>query len=266
VAGTSRRELARSVLSLLFTLWAWTRNGRPRRRFGGRPPAAVYRSDRPTPEQVAQARAWLLELRWRHELARTTRAARNDPVRRQLLAQGLADLGIADPDHRLAASLARYTTDAILHALAAFAAKRQLGTLPPDADPGRYLGGMIRKLNERIEFEHTAGELLRLRIRQRDLTLEPLRRDLARLQTTRDRPQLLQQLVDRALEAVPRVDFRFWIRAIKDLIPGLGRGTAAKLYPHLARRVAASFATDRDRRADLLRTLAYATGDAEESA
>lgn len=261
VRGHTDRELARSFLALLLTLWAWTRNGKPRRRLGGRTPADAYRQDRPSPEEIEQAHAWITELQRRELLARTTRAARNDPVRRQLLEQGLLELDIAYPDHRLAASLACYATDAILQALATFGAKRRLGTLPPDAPPDRYVAGIVRRINERLELEHTADALLHLRLRQRDLTLEPLQQDLRRLRATLDRPALIQILIDRALTAAPRIEFRFWLKEIATEIAKAGDRITAALYTPLARRVAASFSTDRDRRAELVHVLAAAIAE-----
>ena len=262
VRGDTPRERARSYLTLLFVIWVWARNGKPRAKLGGRSPAAAYAQDRPTEEQIAATKDHLAELRRRDELARQTRAQKADPVRRQLLEGALADLGIPDPNGHLAGSLARYGMDAILRAIAVFRARLERGTLPPDADRGRYLAGIVRNLDTRLDLERMSEHLLDIRLRHGDLTLAALNRELRELRAATPAAEHAQAAVDRALAAYASIDFRFWSRAAAR---ALARMTDASVqYRHLARRVAASFATDRDRRADLIDALAQAVARAAE--
>lgn len=262
VEGRTPRERARSYLRLLFVVWAWARNGKPRRKLGGRSPADAYAQDRPTDDEIAAAKAWLAELRRRAERARKTRAQKADPIRRSLLESALDELGIQDPEGRLARSLARYGTDAILRAIAAFRARLERGTLPPDVDAGRYFAGIVRNLDTRLDLERMGEHLLDIRLRHRDLTLAALHEELGELRAATPTDQQAQATVDRAIAAGASIDFRFWMRAAAAALAMMA-GAAAH-YPHLVRRVAASFSTDRDRRAGLIDALAQAVVGATE--
>jgi hypothetical protein len=258
IQGQTSREIARSVLALTMTIWAWARNGRPRTWLGGRTPRDFYRETKPTPEEIREVEDYLRELGRRQEQIRLTRAARLDPSRIALLAEGLARLGIPDPDGRIARQLAGYSRDAIVRGLATYAAKREAGTLPDGPDPHRYLGGIIRNLHDRQELELTGKHLLDLRQRLRDLTLAPLESEAERIRESRPAGQLPREFVDKALGAESTLAFRFWKTAaaasLAMLPPAIGRG----LYLDLNRRVAASFSTQREHRADLIDALAAA--------
>jgi hypothetical protein len=262
VRGDTPRERARSYLALLFVIWAWARNGKPRAKLRGRSPAEAYAQDRPSEAQVAATKEHLAELRRREELARQTRAQKSDPVRRTLLAGALADLGIPDPKGHLAGSLARYGMDALLRAIAVFRARLERGTLPPDADHGRYFAGIVRNLDTRLDLERMGEHLLEIRLRHGDLTLAALNREMLALRAATPAAQHAQAVVDRALAADASIDFRFWTRAAASALAAMADPVAQ--YRPLVRRVAASFATDRDRRADLIDALAQAVARAAE--
>jgi hypothetical protein len=253
------REQARAVVKLIFTTWYRGRNGKPRRHLKGRSPAKAYSEDQPTQEDIRQAVAWAEELRRRHELARLTREARRDPARIELLKRGLAELGIADPDNRLAIALAYYSRDAIVRGIAVFQTKHEQGTVPQGADPGRYLGGIIRQFNTRLELERTSDHLLEQRIRLRDISLEPLQRQADRARLEMAPIAVPQAFVDRALEATWAIDFRFWGKAAAGALLALPADSRPELYRSLSRRIAASFKVDRERREDLIDWLAAAT-------
>jgi hypothetical protein len=262
VTGSTPREKARSVLQLVFTAWYRGRNGKPRKRLNGQTPAEAYANAHPTPKQVDEAYKWFQELQRREERARSTREARRDPVRLELLVRGLAELGIEDPEQRLAVSLAYYCRDAIVRGLATFAAKQHLGKIPTDADHGRYLGGIIRKLDERLELEETSRRLLEQRIRLGDITLRFLENAAAQLRTVTPPSEIPKAIVDRALGATYTVDFHFWASYASEVLAGRPHPQRAILYQSLTRRIAASFKTDRDRRDALIDRLAEATARA----
>lgn len=258
VEGHTPRELARSVVHLLVSVWAWARNGKPRGPLGGRTPAAHYLGYEPNPEEVEAAKAWLAELHRRQQQARQTRARRADPTRRTLLREGLAELGIADSENRLAVALARYGTEAILRGLSIFRAKRDAGTIPHGADPGRYLGGVIRNLNDRFELEVMAAHLLQARLRCRDLSLEPFQRRLHEIERSRPPDERPAALVDTALEQDAEIAFRFFRDACGNALIGLAPARRHGLYPDLVRRAASTFKAKKHRREDLIAVLSKA--------
>jgi transposase InsO family protein len=258
IGGRTKREIARSGLQLALTVFAWARNGKPRRRLGGRTPRDVYLDANPTPEDIEAALDWIRELQRRQERARLTREARLDPVRLELLARGFEQIGIADPDGCIARQLATYSRDAIAYGLATYLAKQREGSIPTDAIPHRYLGGIIRNRHESRQLALTGLYLLEQRLLLRDLALGPLEVQAERIRESLPAVQLPHEFVDQALRAGPTIDFRFWMtlaaKAIASRPPAIGRA----LYSELCRRIAGSFSTDRDRRADLIDALAAA--------
>ena len=198
------------MLQLVFTAWARGRNGKPRNKWKGETPIATYFKNQPSPQDIHAARAWIGELQRRQEHFQATRAARREPVRLQLLAEELAGLHIPDPDSRLAQALAGYEQEAIARGLAVFRTKQQRNTLPPDADAGRYLGGIIRQLHIRFELEAFSQHILEQRLRLGDLTLAPLSRAAQQLRATASPAEWPQALVDQCLDATTTVDARYW--------------------------------------------------------
>ena len=264
VTATTPRAQARQVLTLLLTAWARGRNGRPRRKLNGRTPAEAYADTKPTTEQIEEAKRWLAELLRRAALAQQTRTARQDPVRLALLQEGLTQLGIADPACRLARSLAGYAREAIVRGLATFQAKQDLGTVPAGAEPGRYLGGIVRQLHTKLELEHTSRHLLAQRLRMRDLSLAPLQAEAQQIRLKIPLAEQPSHLVDRALAAAAAaaptasLAFRFWANEAHHALKALPPAQRAGLYPQLCRRIAGCFGADRARRADLIDGLAAA--------
>jgi len=261
VQGKTDRQLAGSILGLCFTLWAWTANRKPRNRLAGRNPAGHYQDADPSPEQITAGQKWVQELHRRYLNFLRTRERRADPTRRQILAKGLDRLGIRDPDQRLENALATYSTEGIIQGLAVFESKAKMGTLPPDTDPGRYLGGIIRNLDTNVELQRTAMHLLDLRLRHRDLSLDPLEARVHRLREELMPEELPQRLIQLALDAGPDIDFRFYSRDAAKALTNLDQNFALGLYPHLVRSIGASFGTDKQRRHDLIAQLSQAVAD-----
>ena len=263
VTGDTDEEKAAEFLWFVVTAYYTGRNGRPRRRMGGLSPAQAYANARLTPEDIERATRYFRELQDRDEQARLTRDARLDPVRIALLTQGLAKLGIPDPDNSLAKSLAYYCRDAIVRGLATFESKRDVDTIPAkEADHGRYLGGIIRNLHTQLELDRFSIYIMEQRLRCRDLTLEPLKRAAGELRSTLPVIELPQAFVDRALNATYAVDFRFWAQSANDALAALPAASREKCYQALTLRVSASFKVDQGRRADLIDSLAEALATA----
>ena len=253
VAGETARDRARSILQLAATAYARGRNGRRRRKLGGRTPAEVYQSARPTAEDVEAARRYLAELARRQEEMRRTREAKADPVRRQLLTEELARCGIEDPNQRLATELARYSLAAIVEGLAIFRAKQDEAVLPYGADPGRYLAGIIRNRDAQRQDTLLADHLLELRVRSGEISLAGLERQADEFERTRARCELPGLYLRRALEAQPLVDFRFWLRRLQKAVAGLDPPRLRRASQNwLVRTVTKALQIPRERRRALL--------------
>lgn len=257
VGGESDREMARSALRLVLTAWHRGRNGRPRKQFQGKSPAQVFLESCPTHEDTEAFIKWAQELWRQQEAYRMTREARLDPQRLETLKEGLLRLDIPDPDNRLAKALARFCRDSIARGLAIFESKRDNGTVPQEAhQQGAYLGGIIANLHTQLELERFAVHLMKQRLRARDLTLEPLTRTADELRANasnpEQRPGLVKAFLQRALDAPYKIDFLFWAKATTDAFLSLPETIRAALCDTLVRRATKAFATDRDRRADLI--------------
>lgn len=257
ICGDHPREMARSVLKLIFSAWARGRNGRPRRNLGNKSPADYYREANPTPEEVANARRYVEEQRRKQEAMRRTREERADPIKLQFLKQALSDLMIADPNHRLAVDLAYYPLDSIVGGISTFKAKLQLGTIPAGADLGRYLRGVVIKTYEQEEITLTSELHICNRLRLRDLSLRALAEQAEQLSDECQNPhQLLPTLIDRALAATRTIDYHFWTLKCAETLSELPAGERTPLFTNAARRIAASFRADRQRKQTLLSRLA----------
>ena len=109
-----------------------------------------------------------------------------------------------------------------------------------------------------------AERLLAIRLRQRDLTLDALQRDIRTLWSATPLDLRAQAATDRALSASLSIDFRFRARIAADALTATTDALAH--YRRLVRQVAASFSTDRDRRAHLIDALAQAVARTTEPA
>jgi hypothetical protein len=261
VSGNSDREMARAALQTILTAWYRGRNGRPRQRLNGRTPAQVFFEDGPTQEMIDKIVAWIAQRQRLQDADRRTREARRDPVRVGLLKTGLAELEIADPNDRLAKALACYCRDSIVRGLAIFEKMRDLGTLPQQVRPDRYLRGIIKNQNYLLELEQVEMHLLKQRLRARDLSLEPLTRAADKIRTgisaeSMANGQLVKDFLEQALRAPYRIDFLFWTKATTDAFLALPRIKREALYTTLVRRVKTAYKVNPDRRFDLIDRLA----------
>lgn len=250
VTATSAKELARQILELVVQTWGRTLNHRPRKDCNGRSRVQIYTGETPTPEQVEQARAALEERCRQQQLARKTRDARQDPVKRSLLDEAFARLGLPDPQGNIRAAIARYSLDHIVAGVATFEGKRDALTLPDGAD-GRYLLGIVRNIARKDEGIRVTEALLRARLEARDRLLLPLQkyRD-ALTRTISDPMQLLKTLANRALVSDRLVDRLFWLSAVADDIRRRPDPHHAALLRFVARHIHATFDLDhRDRQA-----------------
>lgn len=260
--GDNPRELARLVLRLVFSAWAMGRNGRPRKSLSNKSPVDHYLGSEPSPEQQAEARRYIEEQRRRQEAMRRTREERADPIKLEFIKQALLDLNIADPDHRLALDLAYYSRDSIVDGIGIFQAKSQLGTVPSDADPGRYLRGIVRNAYDHAELCLAAEYHLKNRLYYRDLTLRGLVTQEEEIrQSCSTAQQRLWASIERALAARATIDYHFWALRSVEIISEATLAERPSLYRGAAKRIAASYRAERLRKQSLLTRLAGALSE-----
>jgi len=248
------RDLARCVLALVAQTWARTLNHRPRLDRGGRSRVELYNQP-VTPAQIDAARAALQERCRQQQLARTTAAARQDPLVRTLLDEAFERLGLLDPERHLRVAIARYPLDVVVDAVAIFEAKRRVHMLPQGVD-ARYLLGIARNLGDAREGIAIAETLLRARLDARDRLLAPLvqAREAARLDTPDLRARVLR-FVDLALAANRCIDRLFWLLATADAIHLETHGDPAPLVHAAARHIHATHRVTYRERLDAARFL-----------
>ena len=244
------------MLLLVFSAWAMGRNGRPRKNLGNKSPIDHYLGSEPSPEQVAEARRYIEEQRRKQEAMRRTREERADPVKLEFIKQALLDLGIDDPGHRLAVDLAYYSRDSIVDGIGIFQAKSQLGTVPSNADPGRYLRGIIHNAYDEAELSLAAELHLQNRLYLRDLSLRGLVAQGEEIQACPTAQERLWASVDRALAAPATIDYHFWALRSAETIAGATLAERPSLYRSAAKRIAASYRAERLRKQSLLARLA----------
>lgn len=258
IAAATPRETAAQILFIVATTWARAMNQRPRRDRSSRSRADLY-TDQPTEEQMAQARAALLERHRKQELARQSRLARLDPITRALLDDAFARLGLADPEHYVRSALARYGRDAITEGVAIFESKSVVGTLPPGVD-ARYLLGIVRNIGAENELHEITEALIQNRLAARDLALRLLDDDHRAAEALHADPaDRIAHHVDRAITSERKLDRHFWCCATGDAIVGSAADdfdARAEWLRFASARINVSTALPARDRAQLVRALA----------
>ena len=241
VAGTMR-EAAREILRLVITTWGRATNQRPRADRDGKSRVDLYSADKPTPEQIAQARAKLEELLRRQQAAQRTLQARQAPLVRQTIAAAFARLAIADPDGSILDAIARYPLSCVVDGIGVFEGKQKAGSLPRDlAIPGRYLLGIVRNIAERREGELISDAMLVARLEAHDAWLRPLvegRRRIEELLLAVS--ETITRFIDCALGTERQIDRLFWLSAAGNLIRHASDPDRSTLLRLGARRVNAA--------------------------
>jgi hypothetical protein len=248
-------SLARQLVLLVATTWARAVNHRPRRDRDGRTRIELY-SDKPTDEQVAEARRALEARCSKQELARATLEARQRPEVRSLLDFHFERLELLDPERYIRLAIGRYPLDAIVDGIAIFEGKRLARTLPEGAD-ARYLLGIVRNVAAKREGEQIAEALLRLRLDARDRLLAPLliERDLV-CDSARDEHEVMTECVHRALETDRAIDRLFWLSSLVERLSCRPTQEREAAFAAAARRIYATFRVSPAERQEAVRFLA----------
>jgi hypothetical protein len=253
IATRSPREAARQLLKLVTVTFARTLNRKRRRDRKGCSRLDIYHQDTPTPEQVEQARAALEQRIEQQRKARETQLRRQDPVKRAILDEAFSRLGLDDPHGNIRSVIARYHIDHVINGIAIFEGKRRAGTLPESVD-GRYLLGIVRNISQKDEGLQITEALLAIRLKARDLLLQPLQHDLDCLLNATDGPvELLRSLTERATASERTIDRLFWLGAAADCINNLPLEKHPEMLRSISRRILAAFALSYSERLSAIR-------------
>lgn len=232
--------LALAVAKIVALVFFRAINRAPRRDRSGKTRVDLY-AESVTPEQREAAQGALRERMRKQELARQTRAARLDPIVRALLDDAFARLDLLDPERHVRDTIACYSRDAIIDAIAIFAGKRERGTLPEGVD-ARYLLGIVRNVHHDHEADAITEALLRDRLAARDRFLDPLVRGRDEIVAA---PlgvgEMVNALVDRLVAADRELDRHFWIDAVVAVLTPREHDDRLDLARRAARRVHAAF-------------------------
>ena len=247
LGAATDEQLAQQLAALVVTTWARAVNHRPRVDRDGKSRVQLYRDAHASPEQIAEARAALLERQRKQEKARESRRRRQDPVVRALLDGAFARLGLDDPEGHLRSRIACWPRDAVVNGIAVFEGKKRAGTPPAGVD-GRYLRGIDRNLAEEAEGWHISEALLRERLAARDLALAHLENRKRDATGQRAPTDLVTTFTDNALASARGIDRTFWLLATADAIADEPPPTHRHLLRLAARRFHATYAVPHDQR------------------
>lgn len=246
--AATAEALAMQVAALVVTTWARAVNHRPRLDRGGNSRVQLYRNAAASPEQIAAARAALLERQRKQHKLRETRRRRQSPVVRDLLDAAFERLGLDDPEGHLRGVIACWPLEAVVNGIAIFEGKKRAGTLPEGVD-ARYLRGIVANVAEEAEGWQIAEALLRERLAARDLALAHLGQQRHQLEHARvPTTDLVKVFTETALASARGIDRTFWLLATADAITDQPTQDRQHLLRLAARRIHATYAVPHDQR------------------
>jgi hypothetical protein len=248
------KQLALSLCRLVAAIWATTLNHRPRKDRDGRSRVELY-SEKPSLEQIQDARQKLRALAEKQERARHTLEQRRRPEVLALLDEHFTRLGLLDKERHVRLAIAGYPLDAIVQGLAIFAGKLRAQSLPDGAD-ARYLLGIVRNVAAQTEADLIARALLDLRLEVRDRLLAPLIVDRDALCAGQDLSRICKDCIDRALSTSSPLERLFWLDALENRLASRSLLERSDLFRAAARRINATFAVSVKERADVILSLA----------
>ncbi|MGO9505783.1 MAG: hypothetical protein ACLPXZ_00005 [Mycobacterium sp.] len=251
------RGVARALLLLVSMTFARAINHRPRVDRGGRSRFELY-GDKPTSDQIQQARSALEERCRKQELARLTLEARQRPEIRALLDDHFERLGLLDPERHIRLAISRHPRDAIVDGIAIFTGRRCAGTLPEGVD-ARYLFGIVRNVAAQREGECVAEALLTQRLEARDRALALLEAERTIVcEPSRSARDAIADCVALALGTDRKLDRLYWLGALAGEVQrrAATEGHRHHLYDVATRDINTTFRVSPRERQDALRFLA----------
>jgi hypothetical protein len=248
------RALARALTRVVASIWAQTMNHRPRADRDRRSRVELY-ADKPSAEQIEDARKKLRDIAHQQERARRSLQERRHPDVLALLDDHFTRLGLLDPQHHVRLAIAGHPLNAIVAGIATFDGKRRASTLPDGAD-ARYLLGIVRNIADKAEGELVARAMLALRLEARDRMLAPLRAARDALCTGNDIARVSADCIDRSLATKSALERLFWLGALADFLRTRSPDDQRIHFLDAARRIHATFAVSARERSDAVRVLA----------
>lgn len=238
---SSKPALIQSAVHEIIRTYTATTNHVPRLEFDGKSRAQVLLEYVPDPQKQAKDQAFLKRLKAQHQ-RRFSRRLRPDPRSREILDEAFTRFGLLpkDPSGNLRTFFSEFEPAAIKAAIALFAARKQRGKIKADW-AHRYLGKLIRNMQEELDLQRCESELLSLSRRQAQNWTREQQRLYDQLHTEiTDIRKLSCRLAEKAAEGEVPVAAAFWREKLRTAL-----GTAKELIPavraHLRRMYWANF-------------------------
>lgn len=241
------RELARSALQIALFAYCAGRNHVPRAGLGHRSAAQTYLDAVPTDEEREQALLRLREIQRRIKHRRDADAEREQPIAARWIAELFAEIGVDDPEGRMARSIARHGAAVVAEAIAVLRAKLNDGKSFDNA--GRYLAGIATNLAHRNEHLAVYDHAVELRLKAHDELLAPLREQDRQWRDELGLDAYMDRVLDAALDDRPAIDRAYWRRALVQAIERSALHRPIERLHEIVRTVATSYRTpkpDRD--------------------
>jgi len=238
---SSKPALIQSAVHEIIRTYTATTNHVPRAEFDGKSRAQVFYEYVPDPRQQAKDEEFLQRLKAQHQRP-FARHAQPDPRSRQLLDDAFTRFGLLPKDlsGSLRAFLSEFEPAAIKTAVAIFQARQERGKIQaPWAH--RYLGKLIRNLQEELDLQRCENELLYLNreqaqnwTREQERLYDQLRGEIVAVK------DLSCRVAEKAAEGEVPVVAAFWREQLRRLLIN-----AKELIPavrtHLRRMSGADF-------------------------
>lgn len=238
VDTSSPEQIALSVAHAVTRAYSQGRNHRPRRS-DGRTPYELFRDADASPEEVAAQVERLRAIKERLDARAAAEAARCDPRFRATVEAAFTRFGFTD-DGDVGASLMRLSLQAVQNAIAIYAAKRDAGTLKPDAGL-RYFAGIARNCQSEIDLRLIEEHLVDQLARTGDLLRSYLERRAASYRERLDTVPRALALVHEFLHTTEPAAQVFWRQELQRLADSVPLALRAPLRSLLCRRIRRTF-------------------------
>lgn len=241
---SSPQRVAITVASAVTRAYVQGRNHRPQRA-DGRTPFERYRDADPSPEEVAQAVERLLAIKARIDARRAREEARRDPAVTAALEDAFSRFGFTD-DGDVLSTIGRMSLAAVQQAIAIFAAKRDAGSLPPDAD-ARYFAGIVRNAQHERELEFFEQHLFDQLERADHILTQHLERKAEAFSQQEIAPHLLA-IVRELLDTRTPVAQVFWRNRLRLVVSTVPLALKTPLRRRLCETVRRAYRTTKQHR------------------
>lgn len=238
---SSTPALIHSAVHEIIRTYTATTNHVPRAEFDGKSRSQVLLEYVPDPQQQAKDQAFLKRLKGQHQRP-WPRHAQADPCSREILDEAFTRFGLLpkDPSGNLRTFFSEFEPAAIKAAIAIFAVRKQRGKIKAEW-AHRYLGKLIRNMQEELDLQRCEAELLHLSRQQAQNWTREQQRLYDQLHTEiTDIQELSCRLAEKAAEGEVPVAAAFWREKLRAAL-----STAKELIPavrtHLRRMYWANF-------------------------